>query len=103
VKKTQSAMFDGIKATLEADAVFLNIPLDLYTVMVDWFDAFVDVEGQYQRIANAVDRGVLEKEDELRWLYPNMTDEEIAEKIARLEAQRQVNTDVALERILNGG
>jgi hypothetical protein len=103
VKKIQSAMFDGIKATLEADAVFLNIPLDLYTVMVDWFDAFLDEEAQYNRIASAVDRGVLEKEDELRWLYPNMTDEEIAEKLARLETQSQVNTDAALEKILNGG
>ena len=102
VKKIQSAMFDGIKATLEADAVFLNIPLDLYTVMVDWFDAFLDEESQYQRIANAVDRGVLEKEDELRWLYPNMTDEEIAEKLERLQAIQTANTDQALERILMG-
>ena len=102
VKKIQSAMFDGIKATLEADAVFLNIPLDLYTVMVDWFDAFLDEEAQYNRIASAVDRGVLEKEDELRWLYPNMTDEGIADKLARIEATRQTNTDLAIENILNG-
>lgn len=103
VKKIQSAMFDGIKATLEADAVFLNIPLDLWTVTVDFFDAFMDEEAQYQRIANAVDRGVLEKEDELRWLYPNMSDEEIADKLSRIESQIQSNADVALERILNGG
>ena len=103
VKKIQSAMFDGIKATIEADAVFLNIPLDLWTVTVDFFDAFMDEEAQYQRIANAVDRGVLEKEDELRWLYPNMTDEEIADKLARISAQAQTNTDQALERILQGG
>ena len=102
VKKIQSAMFDGIKATLEADAIFLNIPLDLWTVTVDFFDAFMDEEAQYQRIANAVDRGVLEKEDELRWLYPNMTDEEIADKLARISAQAQTNTDQALERILAG-
>ena len=102
VKKIQSAMFDGIKATLEADAVFLNIPLDLYTVMVDWYDAFLNEDEQYQRIANAVDRGVLEKEDELRWLYPNMTDEEIADKLARIQANNQVNTDMALERVLQG-
>ena len=102
VKRLQSAMFDGIKATLEADAVFLNIPLDLYTVMVDWYDAFLDEEAQYNRIASAVDRGVLEKEDELRWLYPNMTDEEIADKLARISAQAQTNTDQALERILAG-
>jgi hypothetical protein len=103
VKKIQSAMFDGIKATLEADAVFLNIPLDLYEVNVDFYDAFQDETELYNRIVSAVDRGVLEKEDELRWLYPNMTDEEIADKLARLEAQSQVNTDAALERILNGG
>ena len=102
VKKIQSAMFNGIKATLEADAVFLNIPIDLYSLSVDWFDAFSDEETQYQRIANAVDRGVLEKEDELRWLYPNMTEDEIAEKLARISAQAQTNTNQALERILAG-
>ena len=103
VKKIQSAMFDGIKATLEADAVFLNIPLDLYEVNVDFYDAFQDETELYNRIVSAVDRGILEKEDELRWLYPNMTDEEIAEKLARIQAQGQVNQDLALERILNGG
>ena len=102
VKKIQSAMFDGIKATLEADAVFLNIPLDLYEVTVDFFDAFQDEQELYNRIVSAVDRGVLEKEDELRWLYPNMTDEEIADKLARIQANNQVNTDMALERILQG-
>lgn len=102
VKKIQSAMFNGIKATLEADAVFLNIPLDLYTVMVDWFDSFLNEEEQYQRIANAVDRGILEKEDELKWLYPNMTDEEIADKLSRISATQATNTDQALERILAG-
>lgn len=102
VKKIQSAMFEGIKATIEADAVFLNIPLDLYTVYIDWYDAFEDSDKQYERIVSAVDRGILEKADELRWLYPNMTDEEIAEKLARIQADNQVNIDVALERILQG-
>ena len=102
VKKIQSAMFDGIKATLEADAVFLNIPLDLYTVTVDWFDTFQDETELYKRIVSAVDRGILEKEDELKWLYPNMTDEEMADKLARIQATQQTNTDQALERILAG-
>ena len=102
VKKIQSAMFDGIKATLEADAVFLNIPLDLFQVNVDFFDAFQDEQELYNRIVSAVDRGVLEKEDELRWLYPNMIDEEIADKLARIQAQSKVNTEEALNRILQG-
>ena len=70
--------------------------------MVDFFDAFIDEEAQYQRLANAVDRGVLEKEDELKWLYPNMTDEEIADKLARISATQATNTDQAIENILNG-
>ena len=102
VKKIQSAMFDGIKATLEADAVFLNIPLDLYKIYIDWYDAFEDTDKQYERIVSAVDRGILEKEDELKWLYPNMTDEEIADKLARISAAQATNTDQALERILAG-
>ena len=102
VKKIQSTMFDGIKATLESDAVFLNISLDLYEVNVDFYDAFQDETELYNRIVSAVDRGVLEKEDELKWLYPNMTDEEIADKLARISAQAQTNTDQALERILAG-
>jgi hypothetical protein len=32
-----------------------------------------------------------------------MTDEEIADKLARLQEQNQINTDTAIERILNGG
>ena len=95
-------MFDGIKATLEADAMFLNIPIDLYTVYIDWMDAFEDLDKQYERIVSAVDRGILEKEDELKWLYPNMTDEEIADKLARISATQETNTDQALERILAG-
>lgn len=102
VKKIQSAMFDGIKATLEADAVFLNIPLDLYTVAVDFFDAFQDETELYNRIVSAVDRGILEKEDELKWLYPNMTDAEISAKLERISATQAANTDQALERILAG-
>ena len=80
----------------------MNIPLDLYTVAVDWFDAYQDETELYNRIVSAVDRGVLEKADELKWLYPNMTDEEIADKLARISAQAHTNTDQALERILSG-
>jgi hypothetical protein len=31
-----------------------------------------------------------------------MSDEEIAEKLARIQEQGQINTDMALERILKG-
>jgi A118 family predicted phage portal protein len=102
IDKIHTAIKNGVIMTLQADAVFLNVAGDLYTVKFDFYDAFEDADAQYQRISNAVDRGVAEKSDELQWLFPNLTAEEREEKIARIEAQKQVNTDIALERILSG-
>jgi hypothetical protein len=103
VKKIQSAMFDGIKATLEADAVFLNIPFDLYSLKIDWFDAFQNEQELHDRISSDIQNGFEEIDEMIRFNHPNLTPEEIQEKIERIKATQQTNTDVALERILNGG
>lgn len=102
IDKIHTAIKNGVEMTLKADAVFLNVADDLYSLKFDFFDAFEDSDAQYQRIANAVDRGTAEKEDEMQWLFPNLTEEEREEKIARIDAQKQVNTEQALERILSG-
>lgn len=99
IDKIHTAVKNGVEMTIKADAVFLNVAEDLYSIVFDFFDTFEDADKQYERLANAVDRGVLEKEDELRWFFPNISDEEIAERMANAEA----NTDRALEKILNGG
>lgn len=102
VKKIQSAMFDGIKATLEADAVFLNIPLDLYSLAVDWWDAFSDEKEQWERLKEAKAEGAAETEDLVIFQFPNLSDEERKAKMERIRAEQQTNTDQALERILAG-
>lgn len=99
---------DGIEQTLQADAMFLsamgvtNINPEMYDVKIDWFDAFDDTDKQYERIANAVDRGTAEEIDEMRWLFPDLDDEKLKEKLARIADTKQTNTDQALERILAG-
>ena len=102
VKKIQSAMFDGIKATLEADAVFLNIPLDLYTVVVDFFDSFADETEQWNRLLQGRENGVVEDKDLITWLFPNLSEQEKEDKIARISEKSKLNTDEALNRILQG-
>lgn len=102
VKKIQSAMFDGIKATLEADAVFLNIPLDLYEVKVDFFDSFADETEQWNRLLQGRENGVVEDEDLITWLFPTLSEQEKADKIARISEKSKLNTDEALNRILQG-
>jgi hypothetical protein len=102
IDKIHTAIKNGVESTIKADAVFLNIADDLYSFKFDFFDAFEDTDKQYERLANAVDRGVAEKEDELQWLFPNLTPEERAEKIARIEANKKNNTDLAIENMLMG-
>ena len=103
IDKIHTAIKNGVEMTIKADAVYLNIASDLYSFKFDFYDAFEDADAQYKRIANAVDRGVAEAEDELMWLFPNLTAEEREEKIARIKAERKVNTDEAIERIIGGG
>mgnify|MGYP006864372861 CR=1 FL=1 len=102
IDRIHVAIQNGVEMTIGADAVFLNVPSDLYTVKFDFFDAFEDTDKQYERIANAVDRGVAEKSDEIQWLFPSLTEAERQEKLARIEAARQQSTDSAIERMLMG-
>ena len=102
VKKIQSAMFDGIKATLEADAVFLNIPLDLYSLKIDWFDTYQNEQELHDRISNDIQNGFEEIDEIIRFNHPNLTPEEIQQKIERIKTTQATNTDQALERILAG-
>ena len=102
VKKIQSAMFDGIKATLEADAVFLNIPFDLWNLKVDFFDSFSDETEQWNRLLQGRENGVVEDEDLITWLFPTLSEQEKADKIARISEKAKINTDEALNRILQG-
>ena len=102
IDRIHTSIQNGVEMTLGADAVFLNVSGDLYTVKFDFFDAFEDTDKQYERIANAVDRGVAEKADELQWLFPSLSIEERKEKLARIAEEKSTNTDLAIERMLMG-
>lgn len=103
IDKIHAAIKKGLEETLKADAMILNVADDLYTVTLDFYDNFADEATQYQRIANAVDRGIAEKSDELAWLFPNLTAEEREEKLARIEAEKAANIDNAINNLLIEG
>ena len=100
--RIHTAIKKGVESTVRADAVFLNIAEDLYTFKFDFFDPFEDTDKQYERLANAVDRGVAEKADELQWLFPNLSPKEREEKLLRIAEEKKTNTDAALENMLMG-
>lgn len=102
IDKVHNAIEQGIDDTMRADAVFLNISPELYTVKIDWYDAFDDSAVQWQRLMEAHGAGAAETEDLVRWLFPDLSVEEIGEKLARIGERTQMNTDMALENLLNG-
>jgi hypothetical protein len=103
IDKIHTSIRNGVESTLKADAIFLNIAEDLYSLKFDFYDAFEDTDKQYERLVSAVDRGTAEKSDEIKWLFPNLSQEEIDEKLARISAEKQINTESALESIIGGG
>lgn len=102
IAKVQSAFAKGLEDLIKADAVFLNIADDLYTLQIDWFDVFEDSDSQWTRLVEAHGIGAVDTKDITKWLYPNLTNDEIEAKIAEIKSGEQVNTDQALERILAG-
>ena len=99
IEKIHNSIVGGVEMTLQADAVMLNVSPDLYTVKFDFFDAFEDTDKQYERIANAVDRGTAEKIDEVQWLFPNLSLDEQNEKLARIAEERTRDTNSTIERL----
>lgn len=103
IDKIHNAMTKGIEESIKADAVFLNISDDLYTIKIDWYDVFENSDTQWQRLVEAFQNGSAEESDLVRFNFPNLSPEEIDEKLTRISEKGQTDTDVALERILNGG
>ena len=91
IDKIHNALKTGIESTIKADALFLNISDDLYSIQLDWFDVFADETAAYNRIREAVQDGVAEKSDQMQWLFPNLSSDELDEKLARIQQEKQAN------------
>lgn len=95
-----TALDDGNKMTLKADCAYMNIRPDLWEYHSDYFDPFEDPAEQWQRLKEAAEAGAVATERLTKWLYPNMTDEEIAEEMASISAAGAESAQSAIERAL---
>jgi hypothetical protein len=102
IDKIRTAIDKGNKMTLEADAVFMNISNDLWEYQSDWFDPFEDSAEQWKQLIEAKNAGAITTKRLTKWIYPTMTDEEAEAEIAEIKAQTQIDTDEAINRILQG-
>ena len=87
--------------TLKADSVFLNISPELWQYKSDYYYPFEDPAEQWQRLIEAKQNNVAESADLVKWLFPNMSDDEIQEKLQRIDESIQSDTASAIERAMN--
>lgn len=91
IDKIHTALKNGIESVLKADALFLNIPNNIYTIQINWYDVFADETAVYNRIREAVQDGVAEKTDQMQWLFPDLSSDELKEKLERIQQAKQDN------------
>ena len=102
IEKIRAAVDIGNEDTLKADSVFLNISSDLWHYSSDWYDPFEDPSEQWARLLAGQQAGAVETEDLTKWLFPNLSAEEVEQKITNIKANQQTDTDEAINRILQG-
>ena len=101
IDKIHNAVDVGNEMTLKADSVFLNISPELWQYKSDYYDPFEDPAEQWQRLIEAKQNNVAESADLVKWLFPNMSDDEIQEKLQRIDESIQSDTASAIERAMN--
>lgn len=102
LNKIRSAIDNGNEMTLRADGVFLNIAPELWNYTSDWYDPFEDPAEQWKRLLEAKSNGAAETADIIAWQFPNLTSEEVTEKLERIKGETKSDTDNALNRIFSG-
>lgn len=91
IGQIQNSLDIGIESVIKADCIFLNIPEDLYNIKIDWYDVFADTDAQYNRIKEASKDGFAEAVDVMQWLFPNMSIQELEDKLERIKEEKQQN------------
>lgn len=83
IDKIHNAIDIGNEMTLKADGVFLNISPDLWQYKSDYYDPFEDPAEQWNRLKEASRLGAAESADLVKWMFPNMSDDDIRKRLQR--------------------
>lgn len=100
IKNFQDSIDEGNKMTLEADSIFLGIRPDLWTYDSEWHDPFEDKTEEFERLIRGVSIGAVSLERLTRFIYPTLTDEQIAMELKKVQAEQSRSADAAIEAAL---
>ena len=100
IDKIRNSIDTGNEMTLKADGVFLNISSDLWQYKSDYYDPFEDPSEQWNRLKEGNEHGAAEGADLVKWLFPNMTDEDIQQKLDRINVDEGNKINKSIEDML---
>ena len=80
---------------------YLNIPLDLWQYDEDFQDIYTDDTQKLNEIITVMQNGGAEVDDLVKFYFPTLSDEERAEKIARINESKQASTESSILSALN--
>lgn len=103
IDNIRQAMRRGNIETLEADSIYLGIPLnrELWSYDETWQEVFEDAQQTLENNIKMYEQGAMELRDLLTYWFPTLTSEEIDEKIERIKAEKQSNSQLSFESTLN--
>lgn len=97
----RKSLQQGNIMTLEADSIYLNIPRDVWEYDEDFKDIYEDEQQTLNNWLTLLDRGVAEQSDIAKYWFDTLSDEEIAEKIERINESKQASTESSILSALN--
>lgn len=97
----RAAFAKGNKDTLQADGLYYGIRDDLWSYDETWKDIYEDEQQTLNNWLTLYNAGVCTLEDVVRYWFPTLSDEQVAEKLAELNAAKQSGSFTSLEEMLN--
>lgn len=97
----RKAFGDGNRDTLKADALYYGIRDELWSYDETWKDIYEDEQQTLQNNITMAEQGGQSQRDLVKYWFPTLTEEQIDEKLAEINAEKQSGTMSSLEEMLN--
>lgn len=100
-KSIRAAFSKGNEETLKADGLYYGIREELWSYDETWKDIYEDEQQTLQNNITMVESGGQSQRDLIKYWFPTFTDEQIDEKLAEINAEKENSTNKSIEDMLN--
>ena len=97
----RKAFAKGNKDTLRADGLYYGIREDLWSYDETWKDIYEDEQQTLNNWLALYNAGVCTLEDVVRYWFPTLSDEQVAQKLTEINSAKASGTLNSLEEMLN--